>query len=631
LVSDSAVLSKKRNDQTDDDDDDVRQDDQENDKEEEQEDTVDEEQKVNSDDSSDSDYQEESRKTCKSVSKKCRPFTNGLDLDTVTQNFHYIVEREKEKEFADWTPSPAFLGIIYRWSGKPKFHYFNDIYNCTEVCAVELGYSIFEYIRLRGWIFSRRAKGSICYPQQEHIEYRRLDMCLKGALPNHKGGKQKRTTMIAKFHSMIYALYRYLEADDNQKLAPSLPLMNVHKRASFLQRVTQNTQIYHLSVAIVLYIFGPFIIPSEDAGLRELTKNIFGHCTKKKMFIGGLFDLLLYFNDDDKIKASFTFITNLLLHPEVILNKVHNANMGVAHGPYLEFLGQELCRIFPETAVQKDTVSNLLSNSEANNAVIRRRVVSLFLGSDQSRVAKSKKIKATKTLPTTPSHKRQKLPAVPPVRLCSIETVKQWLSNHGETDTNIEDTTPFPSSFEAAAALIRDTPANKAPPTSTVAPPPAALFETELESRFSTFRLADQKAIDLLGTPQVTVFCYPGTPSQCKKVLNCAAFELYLMRDLRVHEHKFDYSDGGGNSSHVATLSVPPQADYISSDGFCVLRGANSIITKNLDGVPINLAPIIIFTLQHGDSSPLCDGVCGGKRIDCADVRVRPMIQPVLQ
>ena len=118
-----------------------------------------------------------------------------------------------------------------------------------------------------------------------------------------------------------------------------------------------------------------------------------------------------------------------------------------------------------------------------------------------------------------------------------------------------------------------------------------------LESRFSTFHLADQKAIDLLGPPQVTAFCDKNTPSQCKKILNCAAFELYLMRDLRVHEHKFDYSDGGGISSHVATLSVPPEADYISSDGFCVLRGANSIITKNLDGVPINLAPIIIFTL----------------------------------
>ncbi len=89
--------------------------------------------------------------------------------------------------------------------------------------------------------------------------------------------------------------------------------MNMHKRASFLQRVTQNTQIYHLSVAVVLYIFGAFIIPSNDDGLRELTKNIFGHCTKKKMFIGGLFDLLLYFNDDNKIKSSFAFITNLLL------------------------------------------------------------------------------------------------------------------------------------------------------------------------------------------------------------------------------------------------------------------------------------------------------------------------------
>ncbi len=308
--SDSAEASKMANHQTKDDAEDEQQEEQ---KEEEEEEEEDEELKDDSDDSSDSDYHVESKKTGKSVSKKCRPFTNGLDMDTVTQNFHYIVEREKEKEFANWTPSPAFLGIIYRWSGKPKFHYFNDIYNCTEVCAVELGYSIFDYIRLCGWIFSRPAKASIRNPEQEHIKYRRLDMCLEGALPDRRGVQQKRTAMIAKFHSMIYALYRYLEADDNEKLAPSLPLMNMHKRASFLQRVTQNTQIYHLLVAIVLYIFGAFIIPSNDDGLRELTKNIFGHCTKKKMFIGGLFDLLLYFNDDNKIKSSFTFITNLLL------------------------------------------------------------------------------------------------------------------------------------------------------------------------------------------------------------------------------------------------------------------------------------------------------------------------------
>jgi hypothetical protein len=31
----------------------------------------------------------------------------------------------------------------------------------------------------------------------------------------------------------------------------------------------------------------------------------------------------------------------------------------------------------------------------------------------------------------------------------------------------------------------------------------------------------------------------------------------------------------------------------------------------------MNLAPIILFTLRYGKSSPLRDGVCGGKRIDC--------------
>jgi hypothetical protein len=122
---------------------------------------------------SDSDYVGEgASKKASKPKTKFRPFTNGLDLDTVTQDFRFIVEREKEKEFADWTPSPAFLGIIYRWSGKPKFHYYNDIYNCTEVCAVELGSTIFDYIRLRGWIFSRPAKASGLNPFHEHIEYR---------------------------------------------------------------------------------------------------------------------------------------------------------------------------------------------------------------------------------------------------------------------------------------------------------------------------------------------------------------------------------------------------------------------------------------------------------------------------
>jgi hypothetical protein len=116
----------------DDEKDDSEDEQEEEQKEEEEEEEEDEELKDDSDDSADSDFHVESKTTRKSVSKKWRPFTNGLDMDTVTQNFHYIVEREKEKEFANWTPSPAFLGIIYRWSGKPKFHYFNDIYNCTE-------------------------------------------------------------------------------------------------------------------------------------------------------------------------------------------------------------------------------------------------------------------------------------------------------------------------------------------------------------------------------------------------------------------------------------------------------------------------------------------------------------------
>jgi hypothetical protein len=140
-------------------------------------------------------------------------------------------------------------------------------------------------------------------------------------------------------------------------------------------------------------------------------------------------------------------------------------------------------------------------------------------------------MKAASILPTTPSPKCQKVWAVIPVGLSSLGTIKQWLSIPETAatleDTDTKDTTPFPALFEAAAARIQDTKAPTCPLISTTLPPPFS-FKTELESRFLTFQLAEQKAIDLLGLPQVTEFCDKGTASLCKKVLNCAAFKLYL-------------------------------------------------------------------------------------------------------
>jgi hypothetical protein len=118
------------------------------------------------------------------------------------------VERKKNDQFSDWTPPPRLLAIIFRWAGRPKYHFFNDIWNSTEVCACELGYTTFEYLRLRCWLLTRRGKDS---NQQEHIEYRRLNSCLVLQFGRKKGSKAKKVEMIAKFHSMISALYHYLD------------------------------------------------------------------------------------------------------------------------------------------------------------------------------------------------------------------------------------------------------------------------------------------------------------------------------------------------------------------------------------------------------------------------------------
>jgi hypothetical protein len=105
------------------------------------------------------------------------------------------------------------------------------------------------------------------------------------------------------------------------------------------------------------------------------------------------------------------------------------------------------------------------------------------------------------------------------------------------------------------------------------------------------------------------------TPSQCKKVLHCSPVELYAMADLRTSEHGFDYGDGGTISSSLTTTIIPSGAEYLS-DGFSVLRSSSQIFKDHLLSIPLNLAPIILFTLQHGTSSPMRDGTGGGKRVD---------------
>jgi hypothetical protein len=106
-------------------------------------------------------------------------------------------------------------------------------------------------------------------------------------------------------------------------------LTNCHNIVLFQQRITLNTQIY-LAVTTV-FGFGK-TTSRHDVGLQALTTKIFGGCTKKAMFMG-LFDLLFYFNDDNKILSSREIIQTLLvIDPGSLLSKVHNDNMG-RYGP----------------------------------------------------------------------------------------------------------------------------------------------------------------------------------------------------------------------------------------------------------------------------------------------------------
>jgi cobalamin biosynthesis protein CobT len=63
--------------------------------------------------SSDSDSEYVGEGASKKASKpgtKFRPFTNGLNLDTVTQNFHFIVEQKKGERICQLDSIARFLG-----------------------------------------------------------------------------------------------------------------------------------------------------------------------------------------------------------------------------------------------------------------------------------------------------------------------------------------------------------------------------------------------------------------------------------------------------------------------------------------------------------------------------------------
>jgi hypothetical protein len=304
--------------------------------------------------------------------------------------------------------------------------------------------------------------------------------------------------------------------------------------------------------------------------------------------------------------CSSDIIADLLTHPASILSKVHNFNMGIPHGPYLQYLAGELDHMLPAAGGKPTLVSNLLSNCQANHTVVRKRVSSLFLNTQQpkgGRATKNNNKKSAATLkPPTPTPKRQRMsPTVVPAGLSLVPTLNQLLACTTSVSSVVTLPPPLPATIVAR-------------PMETTDPP--SYFETELEQRFATFKLAEQQSIDSLGPPQVTVFCDMGMPSQCKKILHCAPMELYLIDGLRFYEHKFDYGDGGRVANNIATLTVSSNADYVSP-GFSVLRRTNQIISKNLASVRIDLATIIIFTLKHGQSSALRDSVGGGKRIDC--------------
>jgi hypothetical protein len=115
-----------------------------------------------------------------------------------------------------------------------------------------------------------------------------------------------------KLYSMIHALYRVLRADNHLKKLPSLNLIQLHKMGSFQHIITNNTQIYYLATATVLYIFGKYLPPRMMMSVLSFGPKTYSATGPKRIFSIRVF--LICFYSSTMTTTSFLVGTSSLIY-----------------------------------------------------------------------------------------------------------------------------------------------------------------------------------------------------------------------------------------------------------------------------------------------------------------------------
>ena len=308
-------------------------------------------------------------------------FTNalGVDLDGDRTTAH--VENPRFKATFDpdheYTPSDALMGLLLRWSRKPRNHFYHDALNTVLVLSQELGMEITEFLSMKGWRLTtnRQTKDT---SQDYTIRYSSIKECLEyvsqGAVYESRFSRlasvlDRLYERVGNTESMLLwksgidaagefqpSIHKDQNTDpDPDDLPPLTPwgpqgndtrpvpkrpkkkrrydtnhkLLTVHQVASFRYRINFAIQHLQLAFSLVQTIFLECLTAEERKKKNSalgLFHKIFYRCETRRMFVESLLDIVMRYPSkkaqNQKLLETIRWVQS---DPRTILDKVRSA------------------------------------------------------------------------------------------------------------------------------------------------------------------------------------------------------------------------------------------------------------------------------------------------------------------
>ena len=241
--------------------------------------------------------------------------TDGFGCTGITSNkgsFCWTLRDAVQFNLCQYNHKFAFVCMVTSWCNKSKAgrHYFQDSRLSVQVCADTLGYTVDEYLKLRGW--SLHYKNGVPL-----VEYRKLRELLLSVGSNGK---------FIELHAMILRCVCQVSSDPHLKRR-----VQIEQARTIRDRITRHTHAFHTAVFAVGEALHPLLPDACDR--RKLDKfhdqieKIFFNAKNRKDMISNCHLLMEAFPRPetvitlDKIHGLKDTLTN---DPETFINYVDN-------------------------------------------------------------------------------------------------------------------------------------------------------------------------------------------------------------------------------------------------------------------------------------------------------------------